>query len=514
MAGSTGRHTADRRVALLWALLLVALLAVALFDLQTALPISDEYARRWTIERLVAGHGLVLLGFSPNLLQTVEALPLALAGVDPRVWRLVLLPWPLVQGYFSWRLAVRLGASPFWAAVGAVCLTLTPLTLFLLTGFMTEVAFWAAWSALAYLAVVAVDEDRGWSACTAVVGLAVLQRQQAIAVVPILSAWFLFKRREIRDWRGDSRRLAPVWLAGVGAFAVDYFVHLAPSAPGGFATPHFTWVGAVAVTLLNAPTQLGLLLLPFALALLARREAPRRSVWEWVPAVVCGVALTYQVYVLATQQALIGYGLNPSHPWTDTSPAPRILQLMAEVGALASAFILFFHRRDLWAPRTLAGARGLLVLMALSQVAVIVGERVVLDRYFLAVAIPLVPIVAAAASRSGGVRHAPVVAIGVLVAGLLTFLPAEQDFIAWLQARDLAARRAYAAASPWQVEAGFEADARYVWLPAKDDPTGALPGFVESPPRYVLLTVPRSDPRPGVEYDSLTPGKVIIVPYR
>jgi hypothetical protein len=47
----------------------VALACVAYFDLQTNVSFNDEYARRWTIQRLLDGHGLALWGANPGLVE-------------------------------------------------------------------------------------------------------------------------------------------------------------------------------------------------------------------------------------------------------------------------------------------------------------------------------------------------------------------------------------------------------------------------------------------------------------
>jgi hypothetical protein len=50
-----------------WLLIAVAIALVGFFDVQSNVTMVDEYARRWTIEQLVAGRGIQLWGTSPNL---------------------------------------------------------------------------------------------------------------------------------------------------------------------------------------------------------------------------------------------------------------------------------------------------------------------------------------------------------------------------------------------------------------------------------------------------------------
>jgi hypothetical protein len=94
----------------------VAVLLVGFFELQTSLPLLDEYARRWSIQQLVAGHGFQSLGSSPQIVQLLLSAPLALLKTDPPVWRLTSLPFIAMQGVFCVLIARDLGRRP---AVGA-----------------------------------------------------------------------------------------------------------------------------------------------------------------------------------------------------------------------------------------------------------------------------------------------------------------------------------------------------------------------------------------------------------
>ena len=134
------------------------------------------------------------------------------------------------------------------------------------------------------------------------------------------------------------------------------------------------------------------------------------------------------------------------------------------------------------------------------------------DRYFFAVAGPLIPVVAALAARANYQRAARTWAAAAIAAGLLLYVVGEQDYLAWQAARDRAARLAYQTTPPNQVQAGFEANAVYVELPAYER-TGhadlfAILGPVR--PRITLLFAPPNDPRPGVSYWSLAPGRIVL----
>jgi len=88
----------------------------------------------------------------------------------------------------------------------------------------------------------------------------------------------------------------------------------------------------------------------------------------------------------------------------------------------------------------------------------------------------------------------------------------EQDYLAWQAARDQAARRAYQSTPRDQVQAGFEANGVYVELP-RYERTGQADLFAilgPSHPTVTLRFAGPSDPRSGVPYGSLAPGKIVL----
>src|SRR5258708_21021066 len=109
------RQIADRLYLVPIAIALVALALVAYFDLQTNLAFNDEYARRWTIQRFLDGHGVALWGTNPGLIQLAASGLIAITHSEPRFCRLAFLPFLALAGYFSWPSARRLGPAPVWA---------------------------------------------------------------------------------------------------------------------------------------------------------------------------------------------------------------------------------------------------------------------------------------------------------------------------------------------------------------------------------------------------------------
>jgi len=88
----------------------------------------------------------------------------------------------------------------------------------------------------------------------------------------------------------------------------------------------------------------------------------------------------------------------------------------------------------------------------------------------------------------------------------------DRDYLAWQGARDRAAQLAYQSVRPDQVQAGFEANAVYVEIPSYGR-TGLANGFAITGPAHPVITLRFAlpgDPRPGVSYWSLAPGKIIL----
>ena len=136
----------------------------------------------------------------------------------------------------------------------------------------------------------------------------------------------------------------------------------------------------------------------------------------------------------------------------------------------------------------------------------------VYDRYFLPVIAPLVPVIAAVAARAHYQAVARTWATAAIACGLALYVIGEQDYLAWQAARDRAARLAYQTSSPSQVQAGFEANAVYLELPAYVR-TGRADLFaILGPlhPEVTLLFAPAADPRPGVSYSSFAPGRIVL----
>jgi hypothetical protein len=521
--GAPGQHIT---VAALGAIASIAVALVAFFDLQTNLPLLDEYARRWGIQQLVAGHGFQSLGSSPNIVQLLLAAPLAVAKTDPAVWRLTAVPFLAMQGVFVGLMARDLGAGKTWATVAGAAMICNPLNLSLSTGMMTETVFLALFGGAAWLSLRWLEDGRSRWTCIALAALATLQRPQAagLAVAVVLGLLLIARRK--RSIRSDVPAMAVLVLVTTAALAAPGLLGaispaLAGAAPTvGAPAPQLYGAAFVIFVLASLPAILGLVMLPFAVGLATGRRSSEfhSRLWWILPATLGLLALAFAgVFVVGggRESIFVGNILGRSGlgatflGGSKVSPfGPAVVIL--EVLSTASYLVLLLQRADIWTPTRLGSRGQLLVLHSATQVAFIVGHGELFDRYFLAVILPLLPIVAVAAAATPLSPAATTWAVLATLGAVVLYVIGTQDYLAWQVARHKAAQMAYAQAPVDQVEAGFEETAENIWLPADTDPSGTLPRHVAAPPRLELIFASPDDPRPGVSYSSLGPGRVVI----
>jgi hypothetical protein len=165
----------------------------------------------------------------------------------------------------------------------------------------------------------------------------------------------------------------------------------------------------------------------------------------------------------------------------------------------------------------------LLALAGFSLLQVLALSTGVLDRYYLPALVSLIPLAVLFASRGDG-AGTRIAALAMMGLGLVVYAVGEQDYQAWQAARDQAARAAYATMGPDRVQAGFEANAVYWEIPYFEAhgtlPQDGGPQRVAGVPAFAgpadaaacLVFAPAGDPRPGVAYDSASPGKIVVQP--
>jgi hypothetical protein len=509
-----------------WLLIAIAIAMVGFFDLQSNVTIVDEYARRWTIQQLVAGRGIQLWGTSPNMVQNILAIIPAQFGLEPRFWRLVGLPFLLLEAIFTGLVAVRLGANRTWATIAAATVVCNPLNLSVATGMQTDIVFLGLFIPGIWLAIRWVMDGKGRIWFVVVATVATAQRQQGVFLVPVVLLGLILMSRNRRPTLRDG---LAVLIAGAATYGELQFVqflgrHTSVTTAGavGPAVPHTQNLAFVIYALASVGPILGLFGLPLAGAALLARRRPDVS-WRSTATVAVSVGLVGLLvgwYIAVGGRGLFpgnylyAGGLGPVHL---AGPKPPVLGASAyfalEVLATVAFLIFLLMRRADWDLRAL-GIPGVMAAAAASMIlASFYAEGQALDRYYVAISALLIPIVAAAVS---GAEIRPAIsrgwALGSIVALILFYVAAEQDFISILKASELAAEKAYAQVDhPWQVEAGFEIDASHVFVPAIEHPGEGLQGNIDNPARLELQFAGVDDPRPGVTYDSSASGKIVIV---
>jgi hypothetical protein len=500
---------------------------VTWFDLQTSLPLLDEYARRWSIQMLVAGNGFQSVGSSPNLVQLLLSAPLALLKTDPAVWRLTAIPFLAMQGIFVGLIARDLGVNRFWSILAGAVIISSPLDLTLSTGMMTETTFLGLFAGAIWAGLRWIDTGRSRWLCVVLTFLATLQRPQGVGVAAVVVFGLLLFSRHRRNLLRDAPAGVALVLLGVLAFRIPDFLasispHLAgPALTTGPAAVPAPSLGFAIFVLANFPAILGLTMLPMAAGLWgSSRGESERGYWWILPAAIAGLALAFAaVFTLgpAGRPAFVGnmIGITGFGPpllgGSKVSPFPAAAFVVVVILAIACYLLILLIRRDLWVLSRLGERGQVLVALSALQLLFIMGHGQLFDRYYLAVILPLVPILAVAAGATETVRLAATWGILLIIGSLAAYVIGIQDYVAWQVARHRAAQIAYAQAPVDQVEAGFEEDAENIWLPADADPTGTLPRHVVADPKFELLFAGPDDPRAGVVYSSLgASGKIVI----
>jgi len=209
-----------RPVAAIWLLAGAALVALVVFDLSPPLAFNDDWMYAWSVQQLVAGHGLRVFPESTALAlpQVVWGALFSLGHPDPRLLRLSVVPVVALTGWISFALSRRLGADPFWSAVAGSTLLAMPLFMANATTFMTDNVFVGLVIAVALTSVTWVRDGRWRWLCVALLVLAPLERQVGLAMIPAVTLGLVAWRRH--SWaRADTAALAAIWVIPLAAVA-------------------------------------------------------------------------------------------------------------------------------------------------------------------------------------------------------------------------------------------------------------------------------------------------------
>jgi hypothetical protein len=513
-------------------LAVAALVALVVFDLSPPLAFNDDWMYSWSVRQLLTGHGLHIFPESTALalVQVVWGAAFSLGHPDQRLLRLSVVPLVFLTAWCSYWLARRLGADRFWSLVAGATLLAMPLFMTNATSFMSDNFYVGLVMAVAVTGVAWIMGGRWRWLCVALLIMAPLQRQVGLALVPALTLGLLLWKRP--TWtRSDSLAVVAMWilpaaaLVLAGRFAVDQ--------------PLYSVVGPAQYNIGHAifplPAMLGLAMIPFLVALAVRPAAPtlpspargggnnsglgRESGWSLMAAALGIVgAIGCLVDLLQFGMTFPGNVFSPlgfaailsgSKPPIFPGPVFRAI----EIAAVTTFVLLFVLRRRWWSPHAHPpDALFLVIISALQFLPLLAVQWFIYDRYYFPVIAPLIPLVAALATRASRQRAARAWATAAVAAGLTLYVAGQQDYVAWQVARDRAAHLAYQTATPDQVQAGFEANAVYHELPSYAR-TGRADFFAilgPAHPQVNLEFAPAGDSRPGVPYSSLAPGKIVL----
>ena len=522
-------HGMPRTEAAIWLVGTAFLAAIVFFDLGPPLAYNDDWGFAWSARHFASGHFSMYPADSALALPQVAFAALVTAGhTDQRILRLTLVPFVVLAGFCSHRLASMLGAGRFWSAVAAVALVASPVYASDATTFMTDIPYVALVLGAALAGAVWLRDGRLSWLCVLLAVLCPLQRQTGALLAPALTVAVLWVRgRRLR--RADTIALATLWIGVILAIWLPAAIGMAPPTQGQrlgqlAGRPFYIVLAA----LLFIPPMLGMAVLPFAAGLLDRAPTGSR---DWRGPLFLGLlAWEAAMYFLVGMPLFPGnllqaHGLGaPSMVGAYLKPSPYPDALYALYGVLyivAGAIVLAWRHRD-WRAHVRNPIVALLACMAAAQVgSLLVYNYVAFDRYYLPLGALIVPFMAVLASRTARPRPAAAIAISSLLVGLLMYAAGQQDYQAWIDARDQAARMAFAQFPPDRVDAGYEANAVYVEIPTYERTGRILSGLahegaydysLDGPTNPVLRLqfAAADDPRPGVSYQSLAPGRIVI----
>jgi dolichyl-phosphate-mannose-protein mannosyltransferase len=511
-----------------WIIGAIALVLVVAFDLGPPLAFNDDWGFAWDVRHFNPLHIHMYPSDSAlALVQVTFGWMVTLGHGDLRLLRLSEVAFVLLAMYAVHRLSRRLGADATWSAVSAITVLAFPVFAADATTFMTDVPYVGLLSAAVLGAVRWRDGARWIAVCVVFATLATLQRQVGAAMpIAVTLALLLFRRDGFT--RRDAIGLTLLWAGCVAALVVPALGGITPPTQGNrlqaalAPTPVY-----VLSAFMFLPGLVGLGLLPVlpGLAMSAERREPRDRSGLFVFALVL---VEIAVFLVAGGDIFPGNVFQP-RGFTLTTLVPNLkpqlfptpLFLGLEVGAVATVAFLLRRWRSL-APDTLGWPGVVLLLVGTLQfLPLMLLHYIAYDRYYLPIVVVLLPLAARAASGTRSVLLAGRLSLALVAALAVVYVVGEQDFQAWQVARDQTARLAYQQASPYDVNAGYEANAVYGEVPWYDS-TGqviggtGIPGAgdfsVDGPkaPALVLQYANPDDPRPGYGWSSLAPGKIII----
>jgi hypothetical protein len=520
---------------------ILALLAIAAFDLGPALPFNDDWGMAWSARHLIEKHALVIFPVQSALalVQTVVSWVVLLGHTDQRLLRLSVLPFVVLAAVSAYAMARSLGADRFWSTVAGVTLLATPLYLTSATSYMSDVPYVGLLMASTAAGLRWVKTGDGRWACVVFAALCPFQRQLGVTLPLAITVGLLAASRRRPFTRRDWMSLAALWAAVGVAALLPVITGVAPPTQANRVLNilHVSPARA-ALPLVYFPAMLGLVMMPFAGAIVFAAKMPKPIATHRRAdrllllglTVVVAAGLADGVFTLLHQ----GQGFFPGNVWmpqgftpildgSKVSPFPLPVFVLVELLAAATFTILLLLRRDLWRIHDLGPSHVLLLAVSASQLLpLVLLQTTLFDRYYLPVLAPLLPL---AAWRATSTRWRPAAAwaIGCLLLGVGLYIVGEQDYQAWQAARSAAAALAFRQYPTTSVDAGYEANALAVEIPSYEASGTILGGLARSAfdPDYAqfgpLHPIVRleyaaiGDRRPGVDYHALTSsGRIVL----
>lgn len=531
MSAVEARDGALRFKALI-AVVMAGVAALLYFDLQPPLAHLDDWVYAWSVRQLVAGHGLRLFPeqSSLNLVQIVWSSVVLLGNTDQRLLRLSALPFMFAAAVALWMLARTQGADRFWSVFAGAALVGTPIYMAVSSSFMGEPFYLGLLLAAAVAAVRWARSGKGASLTMTLTLLASLQRQLGLGILLAVFVGLLAARSNRAVSRSEW-----AWL-GFGSLGLVATHLLLPRL--GISTPMQSFrehdllvlnVSKSLSPLFFLPLLLGFFLLPFLPAIISRPKPKGRASFLTQAAIIFVVSASLIATGLLWSS---GARLFPGDFFSNTGLGPPTAAgekvalftpwffTALEVACVLCAGYLLVVRRNEWTRDNLGIGGLVLVGLSVSQLLPMI-QTGFHDRYDLPVILPLLPIVAGMATRAPA--FAAWAGLCLLGFGLGIYVIGQQDYGAWLAARDGAARLAYQRYPPAAVAAGYEAYGVYVVLPLYDRTGGLpesltadlMPSLAGPPDPVVKIEFAGPDNRaPGVSYWSAAPGRMVIAQYR
>lgn len=515
--GPAGQIASSSGAIAVAALGLITVAAIAAFDLGPEIAFNDDYAYAWSTRHLFAAPiypQQTALALPQIVLGWFVSLPF---GHDQRALRISVLFAILLGAFAAYRLASRLGAGPRWALMAPLVILTSPIYFNLAVTFMSDVAYVGLLLLACNAGTSWLESERGRPSFVVWASLATLQRVFGVVVVAALAIALVMRARRQGRWI-DRSDVAWLGAAGLGSAAAAFLPGLLGVSPGVNVVDRLTHVEPEALLnpVAHLPMVAGYLVLPLLGSIAVAWN--RRSI---------GIAVVGAALVLLVLWRFPGL---PGNIWTLVGPAPTLpgpkqppVSLAVNLVLIALSPVVFVligpAASERWAVAAKSDVRFVFLLVVSgAQLALLIPNTLTLfDRYYLPVLAPVVPMVCALAqrySRPGGFVIATLVCAGFIALSTVY----ELDYQSWQAARHAAALLAYRCAPPSRVNAGYEANAVYVEIPAYEA-TGKFPLgrigrllTINGPPNPELqleYTGP-TDPRPGVDYGVLTRGKIAL----